>query len=61
MNAETGDTLAPAGKLVPDLHDLGMLTVPAGTNVVRLLPALNTSWEELEEALQILERGVAEL
>jgi acetylornithine aminotransferase/acetylornithine/N-succinyldiaminopimelate aminotransferase len=61
VNAETGDTLAPAGKLVPDLHDLGMLTVPAGTNVVRLLPALNTSWEELEEALQILERGVAEL
>lgn len=58
VDAATGDAIAPAGKLVPDLHALGMLTVPAGLNVVRLLPALNTPWEEMEEALQILEQGV---
>lgn len=61
VDAATGDAIAPAGKLVPDLHALGMLTVPAGTNVVRLLPALNTPWDEMEEALRILEQGVEAL
>ena len=29
VDAATGDAIAPAGKLVPDLHALGMLTPPA--------------------------------
>ena len=62
--AEGGDggaPPAPAGALVEKLHDLGLLTVPAGTDVVRLLPALNTTAEDVEECLELLERGVSEL
>ena len=50
----------PAGDLVETLHTLGMLTVPAGLNVCRLLPALNTSREDIDECLDILERGIQE-
>jgi len=36
------------------LRENGLLAPPAGGNVVRLLPPLNASPEELEEALQLL-------
>ena len=60
--AHRGDpALAPSGALVAALHERGMLTVPAGTNVVRFLPALNTGKADIDEALDILEEGVKSL
>jgi acetylornithine/succinyldiaminopimelate/putrescine aminotransferase len=35
-----------------------MLTVPAGTSVVRLLPALNTTKADVDECIDILEKCV---
>ena len=37
------------------LHELGVLTVPAGENIVRLLPPLNFQQSEAEEALEKIE------
>ena len=50
-----------AGEFVEHLHRLGMLTVPAGTNVCRLLPALNTTVGEVDECLEMLDRGLSAL
>ncbi len=42
------------------MHD-GLLTVPAGTDVIRWLPPLNVSHAELDEAVSILEGTLARL
>ncbi len=41
--------------------DKGLLVVTAGDNVVRILPPLNVSKEELDEALDILQVVIAEV
>ena len=41
--------------------DKGLLVVTAGENVVRLLPPLNVSKDELDEALDILQEVIAEI
>lgn len=57
-----GDTAkTQAVRVVNLLHAAGMLTVPAGTNVIRLLPALNLSRGEAEEGLRIIESIAAKL
>ena len=38
------------------LHNAGLLTIPSGTQVVRLLPALNLTRSQAEEGLAIIER-----
>jgi acetylornithine/N-succinyldiaminopimelate aminotransferase len=38
-------------QVVNRLHDAGVLTIPSGTQVIRLLPALNISKSEVAEAL----------
>jgi acetylornithine aminotransferase/acetylornithine/N-succinyldiaminopimelate aminotransferase len=43
------------------LHAEGLLTIPAGGQIVRLLPALNLSRAEAEEGLRILESVIAKL
>lgn len=43
------------------LHAAGLLVIPAGTNVLRLLPALNLTRAEAEEGLKIIESVVAKL
>ncbi len=43
-----------AGELMKDLEEKGLLTVPAGEKVIRLLPPLTVTDEELETALQIV-------
>jgi acetylornithine/N-succinyldiaminopimelate aminotransferase len=48
-------------KLVAALLADGLLTVPAGDNVVRLLPPLNIGNAEVDEALAILDRTAARL
>jgi acetylornithine/N-succinyldiaminopimelate aminotransferase len=48
-------------RLVNLLHSAGLLTIPAGANVVRLLPPLNLSANEAEEALAVIESVIARL
>jgi acetylornithine aminotransferase/acetylornithine/N-succinyldiaminopimelate aminotransferase len=50
----------PAADLVEALHQRGMLTVPAGANVCRLLPALNTTKDDIDECLSILDGAISE-
>src|SRR3569833_302489 len=52
-------TKTQAVRFVNLLHTAGLLTIPAGANVIRLLPALNLSRSEAEEGLKIIE-SVAE-
>jgi acetylornithine/succinyldiaminopimelate/putrescine aminotransferase len=51
----------PAKPLVEKLMDMGLLALTAGENVVRFLPPLNVSDNELEEALDILNDCLAEM
>ncbi len=48
-------------EMVKRLHEQNLLTVPAATSVVRLLPPLNLKREEAEEALRAIEAVVAEV
>jgi acetylornithine/N-succinyldiaminopimelate aminotransferase len=43
------------------LHAAGLLTIPAGANVIRLLPALNLRQSEAEEGLGIIESVAAKI
>jgi acetylornithine aminotransferase/acetylornithine/N-succinyldiaminopimelate aminotransferase len=43
------------------LHEAGLLLVPAGANILRLLPPLNLRKDEAEEALKIIETAAAGL
>jgi acetylornithine/N-succinyldiaminopimelate aminotransferase len=47
--------------LVGKLLDHGLLSIPAGDNVVRLLPPLIIGEREVEEAGRIIEDACAEL
>jgi acetylornithine aminotransferase/acetylornithine/N-succinyldiaminopimelate aminotransferase len=59
LKSNASDT--PAADLVEALHQRGMLTVPAGTNVCRLLPALNTNKADIDECLAILKDAVQQI
>jgi len=48
-------------QVVEKLHAAGVLTVPAGTSVIRLLPALNLTRPEAVEGLHAIETAVAEI
>ena len=52
---------AAATQFVNRLHDAGLLTIPSGTQRVRLLPALNLARAQVEEGVAILRRIVKEL
>ena len=52
---------SPAGYVVSKLMENGLLTVPAGASVVRLLPPLNLTREEAAEALEILKSTLTQL
>ena len=54
-------TKAQASRLASVLHAEGMLVIPAGTDIIRLLPALNLSPAEAKEGLDILTAVVAKL
>lgn len=47
--------------MVARLQGAGLLTVPAGDNVVRLLPPLTIGENEVEEAIDILDRTFGQL
>ena len=48
-------------QFVNRLHEAGLLTVPSGAQVVRLLPALNLTPAEAEEGVRIIEGVVRQL
>jgi acetylornithine/N-succinyldiaminopimelate aminotransferase len=50
---------SPAIEFIHRLHRAGLLAIPAGTNVIRLLPALNLKQADAVKAVQIIE-SVAE-
>ena len=50
----------PALQMVNRLHELGLLTVPAATSVIRILPALNLTEAEASEGFQMIEQAVTE-
>ncbi len=47
-----------AGDVVSVLHELGMLTVPAGKDVLRLLPPLVITRDEIDEGVALLDRAL---
>jgi acetylornithine/succinyldiaminopimelate/putrescine aminotransferase len=55
LAAFAGNEKSPAIQVVNRLHDKDVLTVPAATSVVRLLPPLNLNQSEAEEGLQAIE------
>jgi len=55
-----GDKSA-AVQFVNRLHDAGVLTIPAGTQIVRLLPPLNLTPQEAREGLERIEEVVRSL
>jgi len=57
----SGNEKTPALQVVERLHAAGVLTVPAGTAVIRLLPALNITRPEAMEGLHAIEMVVAAL
>ena len=56
-----GQEKAAALQVVERLHSAGVLTIPAGTAVIRILPALNIARSEAMEGLHAIEQVVAEL
>jgi acetylornithine aminotransferase/acetylornithine/N-succinyldiaminopimelate aminotransferase len=52
---------APSIQFTNRLHEAGVLAIPAGHQVVRLLPALNLRRAEAEEGLRLIESVVARL
>lgn len=56
-----GNEATPAMQVVERLHAAGLLAIPAGTNVIRLLPALNLRRAEAEEALRVIASVVSAL
>jgi acetylornithine/N-succinyldiaminopimelate aminotransferase len=61
LPAFEGEEKSPAIQVVNRLHKAGVLTVPAATSVVRLLPALNLRQSEAEEGLRAIKEVVEEL
>ena len=56
-----GQTSSASIQMCNRLHEAGLITIPAGTRVVRFLPALNLTEEDAMEALRIFGDTVATL
>jgi acetylornithine/succinyldiaminopimelate/putrescine aminotransferase len=52
---------APSTNMVNRLHEAGLLTIPSGQSVVRLLPALNLRAAEAAEGVRLLESAVRQV
>jgi acetylornithine aminotransferase/acetylornithine/N-succinyldiaminopimelate aminotransferase len=48
-------------QMINRFHEAGLLTVPSGTNTIRILPALNLKRNEADEGLGIIEKVVTAL
>lgn len=56
-----GHEKPPAIQFVNRLHRAGVLAIPAGTRVIRLLPALNLKQTEAAEGIRLIESVVTQL
>ncbi len=61
ISAFAASDKSAASQFVNRLHDAGVLTIPAGTQILRILPALNLSRAQAEEGAGIIRRVVQEL
>ena len=69
IGVELQDTVAglsepgkpPSIQMVNRLHAAGLLTIPAGATVFRLLPALNLTSAQAEEGLSIIRNEIGRL
>jgi len=59
--AFANDDQAPSLQFVNRLHGAGVLTIPAGTRVIRLLPPLNLTLQQAEEGTRLIEQVVLTL
>ena len=59
--AFAGNEKTPALQFVNRLHDAGVLTIPSGNQIARLLPALNLTRGEATEGVAIIESVVKKL
>ncbi len=59
--AFAGSDKSAAMQMVNRLHDAGLLTIPAGNQVVRLLPALNLARAQAEEGIGLIEAAVRQI
>lgn len=61
LSALADNGKAPSLQVVNRLHAAGLLTIPAGQQVVRLLPPLNLREDEAREGLHLIETVVKQL
>jgi len=54
------ELVGPAGPIVTRARELGLLTVPAGNQVIRLLPPLTVLDEEIRRAVTLLEEAIGD-
>ncbi len=59
--AFAGSDKTPSAQFINRLHEAGVLAIPAGKHVIRLLPALNLRPQEAQEGIRIIEDVVAKL
>ena len=52
---------APVIQFINRLHEAGLLAIPAGTRIIRVLPALNLPREDAAEGVRIIESVAAKL
>jgi acetylornithine/succinyldiaminopimelate/putrescine aminotransferase len=52
--AFAGSEKSPAIEFINRLHRAGLLAIPAGTKVIRLLPALNLKQADAVKGVQIM-------
>lgn len=49
----------PVADIISELQTLGLLVLPAGPNVIRLLPPLTVTKDEIAEAVSKLKQAIA--
>jgi len=52
---------SPAIQFIHRLHEAGLLAIPAGARIIRVLPALNLSREEAAEGARLIASVVVKL
>ena len=48
-------------QLVQRLHEVGLLTIPSGSSVIRFLPPLNLAHHHAQEGIELLRRVIKNL
>ncbi|MGI8605434.1 MAG: aspartate aminotransferase family protein [Verrucomicrobiales bacterium] len=61
IRAFAGSEKSAAVQMAERLHAAGMLTIPSGSTVLRLLPALNLTADQASEGVEIMRRAVKSL